>query len=122
MVHRSHSSYCDYSPLQRNAMGSPASVTVTAQTSHHQRPVFPNRLFGAYLSRLVTIPHLICTVHLADTQPHSPTALAYESITHASIIGGSHAKADYAPTCAYCLPSFPVVHLAHITLRFLIAC
>jgi len=25
----------------------------------HQRPLFPKRLFGAYLSRLVPIPHLI---------------------------------------------------------------
>ena len=105
-------------------MDSPASVTVTSQTSHRQRPVFPKRLFGAYLSRLVTISHLICTVHLADTQPHSPTALAYEPITHASTIGSSHAingKADHTPTCAYRLPSFPIVNLAHITLRFLIA-
>ena len=64
------------------------------------------------------------TVHLADTRPHSPTALAYESITHASIIGSSHdvyGKADYAPTCAYRLLSSPIVNLAHVILRFLIA-
>ena len=120
---RSHSSCYGYYPSRRKA-GSPASVTVTAQTSLHQRPVFPKRLFGAYLLRLVTVPHLICTVRLADTQPHSPTALTDESIAHASIIGSSHAingKADHALTCAYRLPSFPIVNLAHITLRFLIA-
>ena len=88
-------------------------------------PSVSKRLFGAYLSRLVTIPHLLCTVHLADTRPYSPTALAYKSITHANVLGSSHAiygKADHAPTCAYRLPSFPIVNLAHITLRFLIAC
>ena len=124
MVHRSFSSYYGYSPFQRNVTGSPASVTITSQVSHHQRPVFSKRLFGAYLSHLVTISRLICIVHLADTQPHSPTALAYESITHASIIGSSHAiyvKADHAPTCAYRLPSLPILNFAHRTLRFLIA-
>ena len=120
---RLHSSYYGYSPVQKKVTSSSAPVTVTAQTSHHQRPVFPKRLFGAYLSRLVTIPHRICTVHLADTQPHSPTTLPYESITHTIITGSSHViygKADYAPTCTYRLPSLPIVHLAHITLRYLI--
>ena len=87
-------------------------------------PPAPKRLFGAYLSRSVTTPHLICTVHPADTQLHSPTTLAYECITHASITGSSHAiygKADYAPTCAYRLLSFPIAILAHNTLLFLIA-
>ena len=36
--------------VQRNVMGSPASVTVTAQPSHHQCTVFPQRVFGAHIS------------------------------------------------------------------------
>ena len=48
----SHSSYYGYSPIQRRIMGSPAWATVTAKSSNHQRPVFPKRLFGAYLPRL----------------------------------------------------------------------
>jgi hypothetical protein len=34
-------------------------LSETAQPNHHQRLVFPNRLFGAYLLRLVRISHLI---------------------------------------------------------------
>ena len=49
----SHSSYYGYEGRQMAA-------TVTAQTSYHERPVFSKYLFGAYLSRLVPIPHLIC--------------------------------------------------------------
>ena len=51
---RSHSSYYGYSPVQRKVMGSPVPATVTAKGSHHQRPVFPKRLFGAYLPLLDT--------------------------------------------------------------------
>ena len=53
----SQSSYYGDSTVQRNATGSPAMVT--AQPSNRRRPVFPKRLFGAHLSRLVSIPHLI---------------------------------------------------------------
>jgi len=91
--------------------GFPSLVTVTAQPSHHQRLVFPRWLFGAHLSHLIPIPHL--TVHLADPRFHSPTTLAYESITHTSFIGSTHAiyrEADHAPTCPYRLP-FPVCQL-----------
>ena len=49
---RSHSGYYDYEERHRSAI-------VTAQTSHHKRPVFSKWLFGAYLSRLVPISHLI---------------------------------------------------------------
>ena len=47
-----HSIYYGYEERCRSA-------TVTAQTSHHKQPVFSKWLFGAYLSRLVSIPHLI---------------------------------------------------------------
>ena len=111
-------------PSRGTSQSSTASVVITAQTSHHQRPVFPKRLFGVYPSRLVTTHHLIQTVHVTDTRPHSPTTVAYESITHASIIGSSYTiygEADHASTCAYRLPSFPIINLAHITSHFLIA-
>jgi len=45
---RLHSSYYGYSPVQKNVTGSPASATVAPKTIHHQRPVFPKRLFGVY--------------------------------------------------------------------------
>jgi hypothetical protein len=44
---RSHSSYYGRSPVQKNVTSSPASAAVTTQTSRHQRPAFPKRLFGA---------------------------------------------------------------------------
>jgi hypothetical protein len=103
--------------VQRNVTGSPAPVTVTAQTSRHQHPVFSKRLFGAYPPHLFPIPHLIhapSTVHFADTRPHSLTALAYEPITHTSIIGSTHAiygEIDHASTCAYRLLSYPICQL-----------
>ena len=46
-------------------------------------------------------------IHLADSRPHSLTALAYESITRTIIITSSHAiygRAGHAPTCVYRLP------------------
>jgi len=58
---RSHSSYYSYSPILKKATGSPSSTTGTAKTSH-QRPVFPKRLFGAYLSR-IPLPHLGYVLH-----------------------------------------------------------
>ena len=54
------------------------------------------------------------TVHLDDTRPHSPPTLPYESITHTSFIGSTHAiyrEADHAPTCVYRLLSFPICQL-----------
>ncbi len=58
---RPHSSYYSHFPIQRNVTGSPASTTGTAKTSP-QRPVFPKRLFGAYLSR-IPLPHLGYVLH-----------------------------------------------------------
>ena len=63
-------------------------------------------------------------VHLADTRPHSPTTVAYESITHTSFIGSTYAiyrEADHAPTFAYCPLHSSFINLAHIASRFLIA-
>jgi len=54
-------------------------------------------------------------VHLADTRPHSPATLAYESITHTGYIGSTRAiygEADHAPTCAYRLLSLPNCQLS----------
>jgi hypothetical protein len=54
------------------------------------------------------------TVHLADTRPHSPTALTYEPIAHTSIIGSTHAiygEVDNTPICAYRLLSYPICQL-----------
>jgi len=110
---RSQSSYYGYSHVQRNVTGSPASVTVTAQPSHYQRPVLPK--FGAQLSRLVPVPHL--TVHLADSRSHGPITLAYESITHTSFIGSTHAiyrEADQHRHVRIAFFRFPFVNLAHI--------
>jgi hypothetical protein len=50
---RPHASYYGYSPVQKTVTRFPATATVAAQTtSSHQRPVFPRRLFGAYLLRV----------------------------------------------------------------------
>jgi len=60
----SQSSYFGDSPVQRNATVFPAPDTVTGQPVTTQ-PVttsaqcFQQGYFGAYLSRLVPIPHLI---------------------------------------------------------------
>jgi len=64
------------------------------------------------------------TIPLAHTRPHSPTNLAYDSITHTSFIGSTHAiyrEADHAPTCAYRLLSLPICPLGlhNITLSSL---
>jgi hypothetical protein len=52
---RSHSNCYDHPPVQKNVTGSPAPATVTTQTSHHQRPVFPKRLFGTCYFILVLL-------------------------------------------------------------------
>jgi len=104
---RSQSSYHGYSHVQRNGTGSPAMVTVTAQPSHYQRTVFPKWLFGAHLSRLVPIPHLIYVLldrAFADTRPHIPSTLAHKSITHTSFISNTYAiygEAGHAPTYSF---------------------
>jgi len=84
-----------------------------------QHMVFPKgylvRIYHAW-SLFLILSMFSSTVHLADTPPHSRTTLAYESITHTSTINSTHAiygEADCAPTCAYRLPSFPFVNLAH---------
>ena len=54
------------------------------------------------------------TVHFADTRPHSPTTLAYESIIHRSTISNTHTiyrENEHAPTCAYRHLSFPICQL-----------
>jgi hypothetical protein len=60
------------------------------------------------------------TVYIANTQPHSPTTLAYESITHTSIIHSTRAiygEADHALTCPYRLLSFPICQLGSHNIR-----
>ena len=101
----SHSSYYGYEDRHRSA-------TVTAQTSHHEWPVFSNgylvhvcRAWSLFLIRSMCS----LTVHLADTRPHSPTTLAYEDSP--SIIGSSHTiygETGHEQTCAYRLLSFPI--------------
>jgi len=94
-----------------------------------QSPPTPgaSRSFGAYIALGPYSSSYLCappTVHLADTRPHSPTSLAYKSITHTSFIGSTHTiyrKGDHAPTCAYLLLSFPICPLGSHTSRFLIA-
>ena len=49
---RLQSSYYGYEGCHRSA-------TVTAQTSHHEHPMFSKMIFGVYLLRLVPIPHPI---------------------------------------------------------------
>ena len=99
-----------------------SSATAAARTSHYQRPVFLKRLFGAYsIAPGPSLPFQLCTllpyhsfVSLLVFSPlASATTPAYESITHSSTINGTHAaygKADYAPTRAYRLVSFRLVH------------
>jgi len=117
-------SYGGDSPVQRNSTGPPAAVTVTAQPSHHQHPVFPKRLFGAHLrawsysSSCLCAPRPSISLVLDFTaQPRSPTG---PSPTHAS--SAAHAiyrKADRAPTCVYRLLSSPICQLgSHIHQAF----
>ena len=100
----SHLGCCGYSPFQINVTGYNFSATVAAQTSHHKRPVFPNKLFGAYSialgpssscqlrARRISVTHLsLRQFSLPQTQSHSATTLAYEPITHASTTGSTHA-------------------------------
>jgi hypothetical protein len=78
----------------------------------NQPPGVSKGLFRAYLSRLIPIPRLIYVLLGLIALPPSPT-----SPSPTSIIGGTRAvysEADYAPTCAYRLLSFPIVNLAHI--------
>ena len=54
------------------------------------------------------------TVHFADTRPHSPTTLAYESIIHRSATSNIHSiyrENRHTPTCAYPHLSFPICQL-----------
>ena len=54
------------------------------------------------------------TVHFTHTRPHSPTTLAYESITHRSTTSNTHTihcENGHAPICAYCHFSFPLCQL-----------
>ena len=90
-------------------MGSPASATVTAKTSHHQY----QGLQRGYLVRIYRdwVHFSTCsnTILQADTRPYSPTTLL-EPITHAGITNCTDAvygKVDHTPTCAYRLLSFP---------------
>ena len=55
---------------------------------------------------------LVSCSHLAETRPHSPTMVAYQPITHTSIIRSTHtiySEAGRTPTCAYRLLSLPAV-------------
>jgi hypothetical protein len=56
---RSQSSGYGYSLVWRNVTDFPASIPATAQTSRHQRQVFPKRSCGSYPPHLFPIPHLI---------------------------------------------------------------
>ena len=112
----SQSSYYGDSPVQRNAKGSPAPDTVTAQPSH-QRPVFPTRLFwcvsialGPYSSSHLCAPRPSISLILDLIA----LPLTYEFITHTSFIGNTHAiyrEAGHASICAYRNPSFPICQL-----------
>jgi len=120
---RSQSSYYGDSPVQRNATGSRATVTVTAQPSPHQQ--FPKRLFGAYLSRLVPIRHRI----------YVPVRPSVSLILDPIALPPSPRRPSptQAPSAARMLSlvkltmhrhvriAFPFVHLVHITSRLLIA-
>ena len=113
-------------PKERN--GSISSATVAAQTSYHHRPVFPNRLFGAY--HIALGPSSPCQLHalrtsithiyprlfsLSHTQSHSATTVAYESITHTSTIGSTHAANGAADR----LVSFPLAYFGRHNIALL---
>jgi len=83
---RSQSGYQGYSHVQRSATGSPSFGQRYCPAQSPPAPGASNWLFGAHLSHLVPIPHL--TVHLAGALPHSPTTLAYGSITHTPLMKG----------------------------------
>jgi len=100
---RSQSSYYGYSPVQPQ-LRSPLL-----------RMVFPKWLFwcasitlGPYSSSYLCAPRPYISLILDLTALPS---LAYESITHTSFIDNIYAiygEAGHAPTCAYCLLSFPI--------------
>jgi len=115
----SRSSYYSDSPVQRHSTGSPAIVAVAARPSLHQRPVFPKRLYGAHLSRLIPIPHLIYVPLDLIALPPSPTSpsptqasSAAPMLSIAKLIMHRHVRIVFF--------RFPFVNLAHITSRFLI--
>jgi hypothetical protein len=71
-----------YHPEERH--GFPASVTVTAQASHNQHAVFRQSYFVRIYrgpSVFLILPTCSSTLHPGRTRPHSPTTLAYTSIT-----------------------------------------
>jgi len=94
----------------------PSPVITNARCFHKGYLVRIYRLF-------LTLSMCSLTVHLADTRPHSPTTVAYESIARTSFIGSTyaiHRKADHLHVrIAFFHSSF--VNLAHIASRFLIA-
>jgi len=101
--------------------GFPATITVTALPCHTNARCF---ILVRFYRLLITLSMCSSTVHLADTRPHSRTTLTYESITHTSFIGSTHAiyrEADHALPCAYRLLSFSVCPLGSHNVTLLIA-
>ena len=116
----SQSSYYGDSPVQRNATGSPAPVTVTAQSSHQRRPMFSWCSFialGPYSSSYLCSPRpsVSLTLDLIPLSPTSPSLTQAPStalmIPMAKLIMHRHVRVAFF--------RFPFVNLAHIS-RFLI--
>jgi len=93
----------------------PGSATVTIQTSHHQRPMCPNRLLGpcSIAHRPASSPQLRAPrlirlsdqFSFADTRSHGPTTLAHKSIAPTGPLEHPH-YLWRSRTDMYVLPSF----------------
>ena len=118
---RSHSGYCSYSPSQRNVTGPFFGHSCCPD----QPPLLPGVLeqviwcvfyptWSCQLRALRTsVTHL--SPPLPHTQSHSATTLAYESTTHASTTGSTHAANGEADR----LVSFPLAHFGRHNIALL---
>ena len=127
---RSQSSYYGYSPVQGNVMGSPALVTVIAQTSRNQSPPAPgvskrviwyvSIALAPYSSFYLCSPPLsISLIPDLIALPPSPTSLSpAQASSPAPIL--SMAKLTMHRHVCIAFFRLPFVNLAHITSCFLI--
>ena len=113
--------------LSKERNGSHPVAPAAGQTSHPQRPVLPNKLFGAYSTALG--PFSSCQLralrrfitHVSPSSFLSLIRLVPGSITHTSTTTSTHVaygEADHAPTRSYRLVSFRLAYLADAILRF----
>ena len=72
---RSDSSYCKYPPRSEERHGFLSCGHHYYVDTHHQRPVFPKRLFGVPFIALGPLPHAVCP--LIGHHPYLPLAIPH---------------------------------------------